>query len=287
MNFTSIVSAEDTFRNVNEPNWRIFDCRFDLKDDSIGFAKYKSGHIPNAIFADLHKDLSAPVTNNSGRHPLPDVHDISHKLGLWGVDSNTQVVVYDDVYGSYAARLWWMLRWLGHKNVAVLNGGLTEWERLHLPVTKVIAEPKSTTFIAKPDMSMIADVSTIEKSISSEKIMLIDVRDSDRYQGIREPIDKIAGHIPGAINIPWKTNLDPSGQYLEKANLLPHYLKILDKTDTETIVFMCGSGVTACHSLVALEYLDLPAAKLYPGSWSEWIRNPDHPVESSSPEKNR
>jgi thiosulfate/3-mercaptopyruvate sulfurtransferase len=282
MSFTSIISAKNTFQRLGDPNWRIFDCRFDLQDKHAGLNKYNAGHIPNAIFADLEKDLSSPVTNKSGRHPLPDIKSITHKFGSWGISADTQVVVYDDVYGSYAARLWWLLRWLGHKNVAVLNGGLTEWQRMQLPVTKDIIETESTSFIAKPDMSMIAEVSLIEQSLATSSVTLVDVRDSDRYQGLREPIDKIAGHIPGAINIPWKTNLDNNGLYLEKAKLLSHYSALADKTDTDALVFMCGSGVTACHSLVALEYLNLPVAKLYPGSWSEWIQNPDHPVASSA-----
>lgn len=282
MHFTSIISAENTFQNLANPNWRVFDCRFDLQDENAGLTKYKLRHIPGAIYADLNKDLSAPVSDNSGRHPLPDIQDITHKFGLWGVTPETQVVVYDDVYGSYAARLWWMLRWLGHKNVALLNGGLTEWERLQLPVTKDITEPQVTTFTGKPDMSMIAEVSLIEQSLSSPNIALIDVRDPDRYQGLREPIDKIAGHVPGAINIPWKTNLDENGLYLEKARLLPHYSETIHETDSNALVFMCGSGVTACHSLVALEILGFRGAKLYPGSWSEWIQNPGHPVAPST-----
>ncbi|WP_455376011.1 sulfurtransferase [Kaarinaea lacus] len=281
MNFSSIVSAEQTFQHLNDPDWLVFDCRFDLNNEHLGLEKYKSGHIPNAIYADLNKDLSSPVSEKTGRHPLPDVQTISEKFGSWGIKPDTQVVVYDDVYGSYAGRLWWILRWLGHKNVAVLNGGLTQWERLHYPLSKEIPKLQPTTFSAKPDETMIADISIVEQSVSTPNITLIDVRDSDRYKGQREPIDKIAGHVPGSINIPWKSNLDKNGLYLEKSELVTHYADLIHKKDLKDVIFMCGSGVTACHSLVALEYLDFQGATLYPGSWSEWIQDPKHPVDST------
>lgn len=281
MNFTSIISAEQTLQHLNDPDWLVFDCRFDLNNEHLGFEKYKSGHIPNAIYADLNNDLSSPVSEKTGRHPLPDIQTISGKIGSWGIKPDTQVVVYDDVYGSYAGRLWWILRWLGHKNVAVLNGGLTQWERLHYPLSKETPKLHPTTFIAKPDESMIADISIVEQSVSTPNITLIDVRDSDRYKGLREPIDKIAGHVPGSINIPWKTNLDENGLYLEKSELVTHYADLIHKKDIKNVIFMCGSGVTACHSLVALEYLAFQSARLYPGSWSEWIQDTDHPVESN------
>ena len=282
MNYTSIINAEQAIENLDDPNWRFIDCRFDLNNVHAGIENYRTGHIPNAVYADLNKDLSSPVTQKTGRHPLPEIKDITERLGSWGIRPDTQVVVYDDVFGSYAGRLWWLLRWLGHNKVAVLNGGLSQWERLQLPLTKNVPTPEPTQFIAQPDISMIADTSIVEQSVSSPDIKLIDVRDTDRYQGLREPIDKIAGHVPGAINLPWKTNLDQNGLYLEKPELITHYESLLSKDGLAepNLVFMCGSGVTACHSLVALEFLNIHGARLYPGSWSEWIIDPQHPVET-------
>jgi len=282
MNYTSLVSAEDVLNHLDNPHWRIVDCRFDLKDKHLGYEKYKLGHIPNAIYADLKKDLSSPVSEQSGRHPLPEVSAIIQKLGSWGISSQTQVVVYDDAHGSFAGRLWWLLNWLGHENVAVLNGGFGYWENLNYPITTDIPQIEPTTFTGRPDMSMIADMPVIENSLTNDKLLLIDVRDPERYAGHVEPIDKIAGHVPGAINVPWKTNIDENGLYYSKAQLKDHYSQLLVDMGAKDLVFMCGSGVTACHSLLAMKYIGISGAKLYPGSWSEWIQNPSHPVETGS-----
>ncbi|MEJ2181838.1 MAG: sulfurtransferase [Gammaproteobacteria bacterium] len=213
MNFRSIISADIVQQHLHNAQWRIVDCRFNLNIPDEGFALYQMEHIPNAVYAHLDHDLSSPVTTNSGRHPLPEVEKFKQKLGNWGIDKNTQVVVYDDSAGS--------------------------------------------------------------------RTFLIDVRDPNRFHGIEEPIDKVAGHIPGAINFPWKNNITGDGLYQPKALLHDQYKKIICETPGDNIVFMCGSGVTACHSLLALEYIGISGAKLYPGSWSEWISNPDRPVEPS------
>lgn len=284
MGYTSLVSVKDTFEHIDDPGWRMIDCRFDLKDPSVGLQKYLAGHIPDAIYADLDKDLSSPVTFTSGRHPLPDIEAISRKLGSWGVAVDTQVVVYDDAYGSYAARLWWILRWLGHQNVAVLDGGINHWLQSDLPLTTEIPSITPTKFVAKTNHDLVMDTKAMETVIDSPELTIVDVRDPERFQGIQEPVDKIAGHIPGAINIPWKTNLDETGLFLKPSQLAMQYEAILEKPGSENLVFMCGSGVTACHGLLALSALGHDDAKLYAGSWSEWIQNPDHPVASGTSE---
>ena len=282
MNYSSLISAEETLEHINDPHWRIIDCQFDLKDKAKGFQNYKSAHIPSAIFADIEKDLSSPVSNRTGRHPLPAINKIRQQFGNLGIQSNTQVVVYDDAFGSFAARLWWLLKWYGHQNVALLNGGLSYWKQMQFPLSREIPVVKPTVYTGEPDMSMIVDAETIFRSLNSSNLTLIDVRDSKRFQGLQEPIDRVAGHIPGAINIPWKTNLDDQGLFLERTELLSNYEEVLNNQSSDNFVFMCGSGITACHSLVAMHYLGKNDAKLYPGSWSEWIENPDLPIQTSS-----
>lgn len=280
MTYTSLISPEDLTRNLNNPNWRIIDCRFDLNNRHAGFEKYNAGHISNALYADLKNDLSSPETATSGRHPLPAVPEITKRLGAWGIDSKTQVVVYDDACGSFAGRLWWILNWLGHERVAVLNGGLNYWEQNNYPTTKDLPQIQPANFIANPDMSMVVDTTRLEQLLASSNILLIDVRDPQRYQGLLEPIDKIAGHVPGAVNVPWKSNIDENGLYLTPPQLSSIYKNLIKDNTDKDVVFMCGSGVTACHSLVAMKYLGYEGAKLYPGSWSEWIQDPHHPIET-------
>lgn len=281
MIYTSLVRADVTLEHINDTEWRIIDCRFDLKDKNAGLQHYREAHIPSAIYADLDKDLSSPVRPGTGRHPLPAIDDISRKLGEWGISATTQVVVYDDVSGSYAARLWWLLKWLGHQKVAILDGGLSYWKQQGYPLNNEIPDVIPASFQARPDMSMIIDTEALLKLLNSPSLTLVDVRDPARYTGAEEPIDKVAGHIPGSVNIPWKSNLDENGLYRNKTDLESLYSHFLINQETQNTVFMCGSGVTACHSLVALHYLGKSDVKLYPGSWSEWIEDPARPVEKS------
>jgi len=282
MSYRSIISADIVQQHLDNAQWRIVDCRFNLKNPGEGLALYQMEHIPNAVYAHLDHDLSSPVTANSGRHPLPDVELFKQKLGNWGINRDTQVVVYDDAAGSYAARLWWMLRWLGHDSVAMLDGGISSWKQQGLPKTVDMPHISSTAFLGEPNMEMLVDSDLLQQKLTQPQTSLIDVRDSNRYQGLEESIDKVAGHIPGAINIPWKSNIAENGLYLPKAQLYDYYIEVLRDTPIDNTVFMCGSGVTACHSLLALEYIGISGAKLYPGSWSAWITDPARPVETSS-----
>jgi len=281
MTYRTIISSDLLQQHLNDPNWRIVDCRYNLMKPDEGLSLYQMEHIPNAIYAHLAHDLSSPVNKTSGRHPLPDVEMFKLKLGTWGIDHEKQVVVYDDAAGSYAARLWWMLRWLGHDSVAVLDGGYSIWKQQGLPTTNIIPLIEPVTFTGNPNTGMLVNSDVLQEQLGKSCVRLIDVRDPQRYSGLEEPIDKIAGHVPGAINLPWKNNVGDNGMYLSRAQLHDQYSKLLQNTVDKDIVFMCGSGVTACHSLVAMEYIGITGAKLYPGSWSEWITDSNRPVATS------
>ncbi|WP_455200173.1 sulfurtransferase [Kaarinaea lacus] len=283
MAYRTLISADALQQNLNNMQWRIVDCRFNLKDPDEGMALYQMDHIPHAVYAHLDHDLSSPVTPTSGRHPLPDVNHFREKLGNWGITKDTQVIVYDDAAGSYAARLWWMLRWLGHDSVAVLDGGFGSWKQQGLPVTSAIPRFNPATYTGEPNMEMLIDSDVLQQKLAQSQLLLIDVRDPVRYQGIEEPIDNVAGHIPGSINLPWKNNIaENNSLYLSKAQLHDAYAKVLQNVPVDNTIFMCGSGVTACHSLLALEHIGISGAKLYPGSWSAWITDPARPVETSA-----
>jgi len=292
-------------------DWAVLDCRFDLARSEWGASAYAAGHIPGSLYAHLDRDLSGPVSAETGRHPLPAPEQFARTLGRWGIDSSVQVVAYDQGNGAHAARLWWLLRWAGHRNVAVLNGGFAAWQQAGLPVdTKVIERPaRHFSWPAggvAPQGAPESVVSTAElerivqsgelHSGSPGKLMLVDARGADRFAGQNETIDPVAGHIPGALNHPFIRNIDAQGRFLPVQELRKRWEAILGGqeraqepatraldpksrgTATTRIIAMCGSGVTACHNLLALEIMGLPGARLYAGSWSEWIRDPGRPV---------
>ncbi|MDO8892501.1 MAG: sulfurtransferase [Sulfurimicrobium sp.] len=280
MKFTSLVSAAQLAQHLNDPDWIIFDCRFTLSNPDSGRQAHQTGHIPGARYAHLNDDLSSEVTSHSGRHPLPDAQLLAQKLGKWGVDSSKQVIVYDDSFGSMASRMWWLLRWLGHESVALLDGGIQRWIRDGHPMTAEMPAITPTEFVAHPDSSMWVDAKCIEDALRSDKCLIIDARSEERFSGEREVLDKVAGHIPGSINYPFEDNLDMGGTYMTAEELREAYLDLLNGVEPQRVVHMCGSGVTACHSLIAMEHAGLKGARLYPGSWSEWITDPGRPVET-------
>lgn len=253
----------------------LVDCRFDLSDPGAGFRHYRRGHIPGAAYAHLDHDLAAPITPHSGRHPLPDPDELARRLGQWGITNRSQVVVYDNERGAHATRLWWMLRWLGHRAVAVLDGGYAAWVEAGGPVETGTTRPAPGRFQPHPDRSLFLDAAEVAGQLSAGTLQLVDVRDATRFRGEQEPIDTVAGHIPGAINIPYSSNLDAAGRFLPAERLRETYRQL--DPDRGTLCAMCGSGVTACHGLMAMELAGLHGAKLYPGSWSEWIRDPSRP----------
>jgi thiosulfate/3-mercaptopyruvate sulfurtransferase len=258
----------------------LIDCRFDLAKPEAGRTLYLSGHIPGARFADLNQDLSAPVTQDSGRHPLPQPLKFATTLARLGIDEGVQVVAYDAANGAFAARLWWMLRAWGHLEVAVLDGGYPAWTAAGAPTVAGDQPTAPGNVVRPPRIAAWPVVSATEVAdlAGDARRLLVDARAAERYAGSVEPIDPVAGHVPGALNHPFSSNLGSDGRFLSAAELKRRWQSRLGDREAAQLVAMCGSGVTACHNLLALEIAGLPGAKLYAGSWSEWIRDPKRPI---------
>ena len=276
--YTTLIQATELAEAPGRSAWTILDCRFDLAKPGWGESAYAEGHLPGALYAHLDRDLSSPVTATSGRHPLPDPAWFAALAGRWGVDAGTQVIAYDQGNGMYAARAWWLFRWLGHTRVAVLDGGLAAWSAAGLPLTRAIRERETREFIPRPDASRLTDADSLRRALGAGELRLTDARGADRFAGQNETIDPVAGHVPGAINHPFLRNLDEHGRFLSRLALRERWMATLDGRKPAETVAMCGSGVSACHNLLALEHAGLPGARLYAGSWSEWIRDPSRPV---------
>ena len=275
-----LVFPEALARHLGAPGWVVFDTRHDLANPDKGRALYSEGHVPGAYFLHLDHDLSGPKTGTNGRHPLPDIHEFAKRINACGVTPETQVVVYDDVGGNFAVRLWWMLRWLGHDKVALLDGGFPLWEKEGRPVTKDVPPARPGSFVPRPHLGWTVDLPFVERFHDDASIRLLDARAAERFHGKTEPIDPVAGHIPGAINRFWKDNLAADGRFKAPAQLRAE-LEALLGDDAARTVHMCGSGVTACHNAFAMELAGLPAGRLYPGSWSEWCSDKSRPVAAS------
>lgn len=276
--FTTLIDAAELAGHLDDPAWVVIDCRFTLTDPAAGRRAYDKGHIPGARYADLEDDLSAPVGPGTGRHPLPAPEDLARRLGQWGIGKGVQVVVYDDIFGAIASRLWWMLRWLGHDAVAVLDGGLPAWRRTGHPLSTEPARPVPATFVPQPRSDAVLDTQAVALSVQAHDVLLIDARAEERFLGEIEPLDPVAGHIPGAVNWPYEENLALDGRFLSAMELRRHYAALLGRRGAGQAVHMCGSGVTACHNLLAMEYAGLSGSRLYGGSWSAWISDPSRPV---------
>ena len=278
MSYKTIISVENLIKNINNKEFIIFDCRCDIKDSKFGIQSYTEGHIENAIFVDTDMDLSSEKTQFSGRHPLPEPNILSEKLSQWGLSNSKQAVVYDDVGGAFAGRMWWILKWLGHKNVAVLDGGLSAWLKVggKLVVKDTLFE--KGIFIPEVNNLMQVFIDDIKDAQYKMNKLIIDARSKERYLGIKDPVDPIAGHIPGAISHPLGQNLTKEGVFKSPEELKHLYLKILSDIDGSNVISMCGSGVTACHNILAMEIAGIYGVKLYVGSWSEWIAKPDRPI---------
>jgi thiosulfate/3-mercaptopyruvate sulfurtransferase len=273
MNYNTLISSETLNQHLNQSDWVIIDCRFSLANTKQGKNAYQHGHIPNARYAHLDHDLSSRITPFTGRHPLPDFRVLVEKLGHWGVSNHTQVIVYDDAGGAFAGRLWWMLRhWLGHEKVAVLDGGIQAWQS-HFSLVTTLPQIKPTTFRPYLNDKQWLTAQQVQNALAQKKTCLIDARTTERYRGEVEPIDFVAGHIPYAVNRPFQSNLDKSGLFLSVEKLRSQFQTLIGNTSPDNVVHYCGSGVTACHNLLAMEYAGLSGSKLYAGSWSEWIRN--------------
>jgi thiosulfate/3-mercaptopyruvate sulfurtransferase len=278
MNYTTLISAENLYLNLDNSNWVIFDCRFSLADADTGAKAYRKGHIANARYAHLNNDLSSAATSQTGRHPLPDFSLLAKKLGLWGAGNPSQIVVYDDAGDAFAGRFWWLLRCLGHERVAVLDGGIKHWLRQGYPITTRLPTIKPASFRAYLNTNQWLNAAQVRDSLAAKAIKLIDARTPERYRGEQEPIDPVAGHVPGALNRPFQLNLNGQGLFLSADELRRQFIQLLGDTPASKSVHMCGSGVTACHNLLAMEYAGLPGSKLYAGSWSDWISNKNRSV---------
>lgn len=260
----------------------VFDCRFDLAAPEAGAATYAAGHIPGAHYLHLDRDLSGAKTGSNGRHPLPERTALVEKLASFGLDEGHQVVAYDAQGGMYAARLWWLLRWLGHDSVALLDGGLNAWEAAGQPLDTAVPARTQGTFKAAAPLQVTIDAPAIERSIGTRDHLLIDARAADRYRGENETLDPVGGHIPGALNHFFRDNLNADGRFKTAHDLREAFGALIGATSPDRIVLQCGSGVTACHNAIAMEIAGLHGAALYPGSWSEWSADPGRPVATGA-----
>lgn len=272
--YDTLVSTDALAQLAGKPELTVFDCRFVLSDPAAGHGRYQEAHIPGAHYVDLNEDLSSAATPESGRHPLPLLDELEEKLRLWGVGKHSQVVVYDDAAGAIAGRMWWLLRYAGHQSVALLDGGFGKWQEEGRPLTSSSSMmPRPGDFSASPHPSMQITTAELERSFRDGNTTVIDARSPERYSGEKETVDSEGGHIPGAVNHYLRNNLDEHGCFLPQEKLRSMYTR-LQKPNT---VHSCGSGVTACHNLLAMEIAGLNSGRLYVGSWSEWIRSKERP----------
>jgi thiosulfate/3-mercaptopyruvate sulfurtransferase len=292
-----LLSPGELAKSLDDERLVVIDCRFNLLVPEAGREAWGEAHIPGAFYADLDNDLAGSITTTSGRHPLPDPDDFGRLLGSWGVTPETKVIAYDDAGGAVAARLWWLLRWVGHQHVGLLNGGWQAWQASGLTTDASIPELLSACYPVAPDAMPVTAVEEVQQGIASGELVLIDARDAKRFAGLAEPIDTRAGHIPGSVNRPFQANLDDNMCFLPLAELRREFAALLSGhrqgqgQGVEQLVCMCGSGVTACHNLFAMELAGVAdnsgaAAALYVGSWSEWIRSAGRPVSPLVSESN-
>lgn len=279
MSYQTLIEAGDLARLAEQGNVLICDCRFDLGDPEAGRRDYRAGHIPGAIYVDLEKDMSAAPTGANGRHPLPDRAAFAARMAAMGVTRTGLVVAYDNVGGYYASRLWWMLRWAGHGQVAVLDGGLQGWTQSgrDLEEGEVKAAPGDFEVSAAPLMP-VSEVERIEANLTAGELLVVDARTAERFAGTPHPLDTASGHIPGAGNRFWQNNLAPDGRFKPADLLAEEFAGLLAGRSPDTVVHQCGSGVTATHNLLAMEVAGLKGSRLYPGSWSEWTSDPRRPI---------
>lgn len=284
MPHTTLVSVDQLAASLGRNDWRVIDCRFDLADTTRGETAYAQARIPGATYAHLDRDLSGPITPHSGRHPLPDVTRLKDWLGTQGITRKVQVIAYDDSGGNMAVRLWWLLRWLGHDAVALLDGGWQHW-LLAGQATEhgEPGSPEAVDFAGEVDDRLVVSSAQLQSQLQSgaSDWLVMDARTKERFRGDAEPIDPVAGRIPGAVNLPLQMNLGADGRFRPADELRRLYADHIGSHDPACVVAMCGSGVTACHNLLAMEIAGLHDGRLYAGSWSEWIRDPARPVASS------
>ena len=276
----TLVSAKALKAHLDDPDLVLLDCRHALGDPEDGPRAYEDGHLPGARHAHIDRDLSGPLTGRNGRHPLPEPDAFRRTAGHLGIHPGAQVVAYDAHGGAWAARAWWLLRHYGHDTVAVLDGGLPAWTRIGGPLTRDVPPPSDATFLGNPGHLPTVDADSLRQRVPVPAGTLLDARDPERYRGDQEPIDPVAGHIPGARNAPYKDSLDATGRFQAPDELRARFDRLIGTHAPDEVAVYCGSGVTAAHLLLALEVAGLPGAALYPGSWSEWCADRDRPVET-------
>ena len=277
--YRTLIST-DVLASQSDPSWVVVDCRYDLRDVSWGPAQYREGHIPGAVYANLSHDLAAPPSGTNGRHPLPCVEEMEATFGRLGISNHTQVVAYDQDAGMYASRLWWMLRYLGHESAAVLDGGWAKWIREGRPVRAGEEHTPAGTFTGQRRKEHRVIVDQIAATLGDPSVLLVDARAPERFEGRNETIDRVAGRIPGAVNHSYNRNVTEDGVMRPIETLREQFSETLQGRSPDQVVMYCGSGVTACQNLLAMEHAGLSGAKLYPGSWSEWSADPSRPVET-------
>ena len=273
--YSALISADEVRTKLDDDDWAIVDTRFYLPEPDKGEAEYLEAHFPSAVYAHLDRDLSGPRTGSNGRHPMPSLEHMVDRFSKWGIDENVQVVAYDNAGGPFASRLWWMLRYLGHDAVAVLDGGFSSYDG---ELRDGLEDRAPRRFKPKTREAMRIDVEALAPH--HDDYLLIDARAGERFRGETEPLDPVAGHIPGAHDLPSAANVNDEGRFLEPEALRRRFETVIGERDTSDVVCYCGSGVTACHNLLAMEIAGIGGARLYPGSWSEWCADDSRPVET-------
>jgi len=282
--FRSVIDADTLGANIENPAWRVIDCRHDLLRPDAGHEAYRRGHLRGAVFAHLDLDLSGSRNGRNGRHPLPAPDRLLERFRRWGIGPETQIVVYDATHGQYAGRFWWLARWMGHERVGLLDGGWQAALDAGLPVETTVAAPAPGRFQRRPGLEQAVETDTVAERRKDANWLVVDARAPDRYAGQNESIDPVAGHIPGAVNRFWQSNLQADGRFKPAVQLRAEFDALLEGRPASRLIAQCGSGVTACHHLVAMERAGLAGALLYPGSWSEWIADPSRPVATGASE---
>ncbi len=282
MSFNTLISASTLATHLTDANWIVCDCRHDLANYESGRRAYAEAHLPDARFLHLDEDLSGPKTGVNGRHPLPHPITFTLRLAALGIDNNTQVIAYDAMGGVYASRLWWMLRWVGHKNAAVLDGGIDAWVKAKQPVSAELPAIKPVRYNPNPISQLAVSANEVAANLDHQTLRVVDARSPDRFRGENETLDPVAGHIPGATNRFFKNNLTEDGCFKTADKLKQEFAAVLDTHAPNSVVHQCGSGVTACHNLLAMEVAGLSGSRLFPGSWSEWVSDRKRPVATGS-----
>ncbi|MDB5803631.1 MAG: Rhodanese-like protein [Betaproteobacteria bacterium] len=282
MIYTTIVDASVLSRHLDDPNWIVLDCQHDLMKPGWGREAYAAGHIPGAQFVSLDDDLAGAKNGSNGRHPLPSVESLTALFSRLGISEGKQVVVYDSAQSMYAGRAWWCLKWMGHQAVAVLDGGLGKWKLDGRALSTDMPAARPATFVARINAAIKVEGDEVAARMKDGSARIIDARAPDRYDGSAETIDPVGGHIPGAVNRFWKSNVNPDGTFKPAAVLRAEFEALLAGKTPAEVIQQCGSGVTALHNFVAMEIAGLSGSRLYPGSWSEWCANPARPVATGS-----